>query len=159
MASIIIKFEGEQWHILLPCTSPNLPAHVVGQAYWVPFRNEECSTYHVHNWDGVKFSVELVNRKWYQLTWGTSGYCTSPSSIITPYAHKELGLGCYHPRDPKYEVLMPTPPENNPQLGGAMPGQGVNMHSPRKTQVEEEESSEEESPQGIQVEESSVKVG
>ena len=66
--------------------------------------------------------------------------------MITPYAREQLGLGWYHPRDPEYKELIPVPPENNPTSGGAMPGQGVDMHSPRETQVEGEESSEEESP-------------
>jgi hypothetical protein len=35
MASIVVEFEGEQWHILHPHMSPDLPAHIVGQAYCV----------------------------------------------------------------------------------------------------------------------------
>ena len=139
--------------------SPDIPPHVVGQAYWVPFRNEKQSAYHIRNQDGNKFPIELVNGQWYQLTWGTSGYHTSPLSMITPYVHEELELGWYHPGDPKYELLVPAPLGNDPQSGGVTPGQGVNMHSPRETQVEENESSEEESLQGIQVEKSPVEVG
>ena len=112
----IVKFK--RWHNIV--------------TYWVPFGNEEHSAYHICDWDGVKFPVKLVNGQWYQLTWGTSGYHTSSSSMIIPYAYKELGLGWYCLGDPEYEVLVPAPPENNPQLRGAMPKGAANMHSPRE---------------------------
>jgi hypothetical protein len=56
----------------------------VGEAYWVPFANEARSAYHIKDISGNEYPVELINGQWYQLTWGTSGYRTSPSSLITP---------------------------------------------------------------------------
>jgi hypothetical protein len=106
MASVDVEFEGEWFQTLLPRTSPDLPDHVVGEAYWVPFRNEACSAYHVKDISGNEFPVELINGQWYQLTWGTSGYRTSPSSLITPQIRLELGLGWYQPGDPEYEAMF-----------------------------------------------------
>jgi hypothetical protein len=40
MASVVVEFEGERFQTLLPHTSLDLPDHVVGEAYWVPFGNE-----------------------------------------------------------------------------------------------------------------------
>jgi hypothetical protein len=151
MASVVIEFEGERFQTLLPCTSLDLLDHVVGEVYWVPFGNEARSAYHIKDISGNKFPVKLINGQWYQLTWGTSGYHTSPSSIITPQIRLELGLGWYQPGDPEYEAMF----------GGSMKQKGreTDLHSPRENpQVEEESTEEEESPRGIQVEESPVEL-
>jgi uncharacterized membrane protein YgcG len=150
MASVIVKFEGERFQTLLLRTSLDLPDHVVGEAYWVPFGNEARSAYHIKDVSGNKFPVELINGQWYQLTWGMSGYRTSPSSIITPQIRVELGLGWYQPGDPEYKAMI---------IGSIMKQKGreTNLHSPREhQQIEEESTEEEESLRGIQVEESLV---
>jgi hypothetical protein len=80
----------------------NLPDHIKGTAYWVPFGGKGKSAYHVKNKEGGEFPVEFVNDAWYQLTWGLSGYRMSASSSITPEVRIKLGLGWYNKHNNRY---------------------------------------------------------
>ena len=154
MAAIAAVFNGEKFLSLHLRTSDDLPAHIKGAAYWVEFGNAEQSAYHVQDHEGNEYPVEVINNQWYQLTWGASGYRMSNSSKIVPEIRVNLGLGWYIPQDQRYQELFPREQPAESSAKGKERAQSTDLHSPCSPPDDQE--SEDDSPLGIQVEESPV---
>ena len=61
-------FVGDRWIVILPCPTDDLPAHILGCAYWVRYSEPNKSAYHIQDpSDKAEYPVKFINHNWHML--------------------------------------------------------------------------------------------
>ena len=142
------------------------PTHIKGAAKWVDYNEPNRSCYVVRSPGNAaeEWPIELINGKWYLLTWENTRWRTKASRRLNNGDRKALNLGWFHITDaehPDYHPLFAAPEKEEPELTPkkskgkeAVPRPpSTNIHSPQdpepavrdesKTSEEERELSQE----------------
>ena len=112
--SLTIELVANQWETIIPRTTDNLPAHIKGAAKWVDYNEPNRSCYVVQSPGNVaeEWPIELINGKWYLLTWENTGWRTKASRRLNDGDRKALNLGWFNITDaehPDYHPLFAAP--------------------------------------------------
>ena len=121
--SLLENFIADQWQIIAPRATADLPAHIRGTAYWVDYGEPNKSYYHVKDQDDNReYAVEFINDAWHVLDWTSRGWRTHASKYFSAKDREHMGLGWYDKSDlehPDYTYVSVRTEEEPKEKGKA----------------------------------------